>query len=68
MVDGPIEGQEKPWYAGDQVMIPLPPAPKDFDTVLSPEDLAMAGGKSNSDGEDAVDDVKVGACSCAFVK
>jgi hypothetical protein len=44
MVDGPVEGHEKPWHEGNLVMIPFPPVPRDFDTVLSPDELAIAGG------------------------
>jgi hypothetical protein len=52
MVDGPVEGHEKPWHEGNLVMIPFPPVPRDFDTVLSPDELAIAGGVSNSDAEE----------------
>ncbi len=46
VVDGPVEGHEKPWDEGDKVMIPFPAAPREYDTVLSPEQLKAAGGES----------------------
>jgi hypothetical protein len=48
VVDGPVEGHEKPWDEGDKVMIPFPAAPREYDTVLSPEQIKAAGGESTA--------------------
>jgi hypothetical protein len=44
VVDQAATGQEKPFMDGDTLMIPLPAAPRDYDTVVDPESVAVAGG------------------------
>lgn len=43
VIDGASAGTDRPHMDGNQLVIPLPPAPKTYDSVVDPDSVAVAG-------------------------
>lgn len=46
VLDQPTAGQDKPFMDGDTLMLPFPQPPRDYDTVVDPDSVTVAGAGS----------------------